>query len=75
MTAERADSMDIRDLELLLVTPEPRPLAVFGTAVSDVVTAHLARAGIKVYCDSLAKSRRHDGCSSSRRASSYTRTG
>ena len=45
MTAERAESMDIRDLELVLVTPEPRPLAVFGTAVSDVVTNRLARAG------------------------------
>jgi sulfide:quinone oxidoreductase len=55
MTAERAESMDIRDLELALVTPEPRPLAVFGTAVSDVVTSRLARAGIKVYCNSLAR--------------------
>jgi sulfide:quinone oxidoreductase len=55
MTAERAESMDIRDLELVLVTPEPRPLAVFGSAVSDVVTNRLARNGIKVYCDSLAK--------------------
>jgi sulfide:quinone oxidoreductase len=55
MTAERAESMDIRDLELALVTPEPRPLAVFGTAVSDVVTNRLARAGIKVYCNSLAR--------------------
>ena len=55
MTAERAESMDIRDLELVLVTPEPRPLAVFGAAVSDVVSNRLARAGIKVYCNSLAK--------------------
>ena len=55
MTAERAESMDIRDLELVLVTPEPRPLAVFGTAVSDAVTNRLARAGIKIYCNSLAK--------------------
>lgn len=55
MTAERAESMDIRELELALVTPEPRPLAVFGTAVSDVVTERLARVGVKLYCDSLAK--------------------
>jgi sulfide:quinone oxidoreductase len=55
MTAERAQSMDIRDLELVLVTPEPRPLAVFGTAVSDVVSDRLAQAGITVYCNSLAK--------------------
>jgi sulfide:quinone oxidoreductase len=55
MTAERAESMCISDLELVLVTPEPRPLAVFGSAVSDVVKDRLARAGIKVYCNSLAK--------------------
>jgi len=47
--------MDVRDLELTLVTPEPRPLAVFGTAVGDVVSDRLARAGIEVYCESLAK--------------------
>ena len=55
MTAERAESMDIRDLEFTLVTPEPRPLAVFGTAVSDVVADRLARAGVKLYTNSLAK--------------------
>ena len=55
MTAERAESMDIRDLELVLVTPEARPLAVFGTAVSDVVSNRLERAGVRVYCNSLAK--------------------
>ena len=55
MTAERAESMDIRDLELSLVTPEPRPLAVFGMAVSEVVTNRLARAGVKLYTNSLAK--------------------
>lgn len=55
MTAERAESMDIRDLGLSLVTPEPRPLAVFGTVVSDVVTERLERAGVTVYTNSLAK--------------------
>ena len=30
MTAERAESMDIRDLELMLVTPEARPLRSSG---------------------------------------------
>lgn len=55
MTAERARSMDVRDLELILVTPEPRPLAVFGTAVADVVRDRLAEAGVRVYCESLAK--------------------
>lgn len=55
MTAERAYSMDVRDLELTLVTPEPRPLAVFGSAVGDVVSERLAQAGVTVYCESLAK--------------------
>ena len=55
MTAERAESMDIRDLELVLVTPEPHPLAIFGAAVSEVVLNRLARAGITVYCNSLAQ--------------------
>jgi sulfide:quinone oxidoreductase len=55
MTAERAYSMDIRELELALVTPEPRPLAVFGNAVSELVAERLEQAGIRVYCNSLAK--------------------
>lgn len=55
MTAQRAYSMDARELELTLVTPEPRPLAVFGTAVSDIVSERLSAAGVDVYCESLAK--------------------
>jgi len=55
MTAERADSMSIRDFSATIVTPERRPLAVFGPAVSDAVSARLASAGITVHCDSLAK--------------------
>jgi sulfide:quinone oxidoreductase len=55
MTAERAESMDIRGLQVSLVTPEREPLAVFGTAVSEVVKNRLARAGVKIYANSLAK--------------------
>lgn len=55
MTAERAESMDIRDLQLSLVTPEPRPLAVFGTAVSEIVANRLARAGVTLHTNALAK--------------------
>jgi sulfide:quinone oxidoreductase len=55
MTAERAESMDMRDLQLSLVTPEPQPLAVFGTTVSETVANRLARAGVKLYTNSLAK--------------------
>jgi sulfide:quinone oxidoreductase len=55
MTAERARSMDVRELELTLVTPEHRPLAVFGPAASDAVSARLDSAGITVYTEALAK--------------------
>ena len=55
MTAERAQSMDIRDLSATIVTPERRPLAVFGPAVSEVVSHRLSDAGIGVYANSLAK--------------------
>ena len=55
MTAQRAESMDIRELELTFVTPEPRPLAVFGTSVSEVVANRLARAGIAAHYNSHAK--------------------
>jgi sulfide:quinone oxidoreductase len=55
MTAERAESMDVRNFSATLVTPERRPLAVFGPAVSDVVSERLQSAGIEVFCNSLAK--------------------
>ncbi len=55
MTAERATSMGIDDLELTLVTPELRPLAIFGSAASDAVSDLLAGAGIKVFSSALAQ--------------------
>lgn len=55
MTAERAASMSIDDVELTLVTPELRPLAIFGPAASDAVTDLLARAGITVFSSALAQ--------------------
>ena len=55
MTAERAESMDAQGFEATIVTPERQPLAVFGPAVSDLVSERLADAGITVYCNSLAK--------------------
>jgi sulfide:quinone oxidoreductase len=45
MTAERASSMGM-EVQLTLVTPEERPLAIFGPAASDAVDASLTRAGI-----------------------------
>ena len=54
LTAERARSMDI-DLKVTLVTPEDRPLSVFGSKVSDAVTALLNRAGVTVYSSAKAE--------------------
>ena len=54
MTAERARSMGIDELELTLLTPEPRPLAVFGEAASAAVSELLERAGITVYASAVA---------------------
>jgi sulfide:quinone oxidoreductase len=55
MTAERANSLDIDKLELSLITPEVRPLAIFGATASDAVTRLLHSAGITVYCSALAQ--------------------
>lgn len=55
MTAERAGSMGIDELEMSLVTPEVSPMAVFGRAVSDTVADLLERAGITVYSSALAQ--------------------
>ena len=55
MTAERARSMDIDDLEMSLVTPEVSPMAIFGRGASDAVADLLERAGITVYSSALAQ--------------------
>jgi hypothetical protein len=44
MTAERAYSMGIDELELSIVTPEVGPLAIFGSAAGDAVAGLLGRA-------------------------------
>src|SRR3954452_10809920 len=49
MTAERAYSMGIDELEISLVTPEVSPMAIFGRAASDAVASRLERARITVY--------------------------
>jgi len=54
MTAERAHSMSIEDLELTLVTPEHKPLIVFGPKVSDAVSDLLARSGVTVHTSAKA---------------------
>ena len=54
LTARQAWGMQA-DVEITVVTPEPAPLAVFGTAARDAVSAELDRAGIRfeggVYAD------------------------
>lgn len=54
MTAARAAAAG-KSPELSLITPEPSPLAAFGAAASDAVTARLAAAGIRVYLRSTAR--------------------
>ena len=49
MTAERANSMGMSDVELTVVTPDEAPLAVFGSNVSDAVGRLLDQAGITVH--------------------------
>jgi sulfide:quinone oxidoreductase len=47
MTARQARGMGV-ELELTLVTPEPAPLARFGTAASAAVGAELDAAGVRI---------------------------
>ena len=46
MTAERADGLCLDRLEITVVTPESRPLEVFGDDLADTVGRALADAGI-----------------------------
>jgi sulfide:quinone oxidoreductase len=54
MTAQRAFDSNV-EVELTLVTPEERPLAVFGNAASDDVSRLLDKAGIEVRCSTSAE--------------------
>jgi sulfide:quinone oxidoreductase len=54
MTAGRAYDMNI-DLQATLVTPEEKPLAVFGQVVSDGVAALLAGKGIRTITSGYAE--------------------
>jgi sulfide:quinone oxidoreductase len=49
MTAERAASLSLPDVEVILVTPEDRPLGVFGVAASEAVAELLVDAGVTVH--------------------------
>jgi sulfide:quinone oxidoreductase len=49
MTARRASDMCLEGVELSVVTPEERPLAVFGPAASDEVEDLLRAAGVTLH--------------------------
>ena len=55
MTAARANAANMDDVGLVLVTPEPWPLAGFGRAASDAVASLLDRAGVTVYTSASAQ--------------------
>ncbi len=54
MAASRARSMGIADAEISVVTPDARPLEVFGEAVAEAVARRLADAGIAVHAGAVA---------------------
>ena len=55
MTAQRARSMSLDDLQVDIVTAEPAPLAPFGQGASDAVQDLLDRFGVTVHTDSTAE--------------------
>jgi sulfide:quinone oxidoreductase len=55
MTAERAWSMNMQDLSIHLVTPEPAPLAAFGAEASNAVAELLQDSKIDLHIGSLAE--------------------
>jgi sulfide:quinone oxidoreductase len=55
MTAERAWSMNIDDLSIHLVTPEPTPLAAFGAEASGAVAELLRDSRIDLHTESFAE--------------------
>jgi sulfide:quinone oxidoreductase len=54
MAAQRAYDMSLSDVELTIVTPEDRPLGIFGAAASDDLERMLDEAGITVETSSRA---------------------
>jgi sulfide:quinone oxidoreductase len=55
MTAQRAYEMSLTDIELTIVTPEERPLGIFGHGASDDVERMLDEAGIALETSSRAE--------------------
>jgi sulfide:quinone oxidoreductase len=55
MTAQRAYEMSLDDVELTIVTPEERPLGIFGFDASEDLTRMLEEAGIALETSSRAE--------------------
>ena len=55
MTAERASSMGMPDVELTVATPDEAPLAIFGPSVREAVGKLLDEAGIAVHASTAAE--------------------
>lgn len=55
MAAQRAYEMSLTDVELTIVTPEERPLGVFGPGASDDLERMLDEAGIRLETSSRAE--------------------
>jgi sulfide:quinone oxidoreductase len=55
MAAQRAYEMGLPHIELTIVTPEDRPLGIFGPDASSDLEQMLAEAGIAVECSSRAE--------------------
>jgi len=60
MAAGRAYSMDVGDIQIHFVTPEARPLAVFGDVANEHVSALLAKARIDVHTSANPSVRKGD---------------
>ncbi len=56
LTAAFCAAHDLREVQLALLTPEPRPLAMFGPSVSAAVRLALDEAGVTLHTDSTALS-------------------
>jgi sulfide:quinone oxidoreductase len=55
MAAQRAYALSLNDVELTIVTPEERPLGVFGPSASDDLERMLKEAGIRLETSSRAE--------------------
>lgn len=59
MAQRRAIELGVRDARFTIVTPEPAPLAVFGTVASDAVAEILGARGIEVRAGARAREDEH----------------